>query len=221
MAVELLGPGDVSTLLPEERACCTGFAAKRTAEFAAGRACARAALRALGYADVPLLPKPDRSPRWPPGSVGSITHTGDFCAAVVAESARFAGIGLDAEIAGRVTADLWPRLFTDADTAQLAAAPEGLRAIAATIMFSAKEAFYKCQFTLTGGWVGFRDVSIAIDPPAAPDGTFVVAAAPEQPSHAPFVPLIGRFVVDGDLVLTGIAIASDSARAQATVPNLR
>lgn len=205
---EILGFGNAASLHPQEAAYSHSFAAKRVAEFAAGRYCARRALGELGYVDFPLLPKPDRSPDWPAGVVGSITHTGEYCGAVVALSQHFRGIGLDAEIVGRVTADTWPQLFTDEDSAQLAAVSGDLRARLATIMFSAKEAFYKCQFALTRQWVEFRDVSIQLDSSDARQGAFVVRPARTFPLLDSVLPLSGRYLVDEELVLTGVSISA-------------
>jgi 4'-phosphopantetheinyl transferase EntD len=54
----------------------------------------------------------DRTPVWPDGVVGSITHTGDFAAAAVAWAADIAGLGIDSEqvidpAAARDIADIW------------------------------------------------------------------------------------------------------------------
>src|SRR5208283_1858886 len=58
--------------------------AKRVGEFLAGRFCARAAIEALAGAPVELLPRgPDGCPVWPPGLVGSISHTDRFATAAV------------------------------------------------------------------------------------------------------------------------------------------
>jgi 4'-phosphopantetheinyl transferase EntD len=203
---ELYGTGDPATLHPVEAAYCSGFAAKRVAEFAAGRLCARRALAELGYADFVLLAKSDRSPRWPAGVVGSITHTDGYCGAVVADGNRFQGLGLDAEIVGGVTAELWAELFTAGDVAQLAAAPAALRDRLATIMFSAKEAFYKCQFASTEEWVEFTDVCIRLDAIDALTGTFTILPARRVPSIETLLPVAGSFEVDGEIVKTGVAI---------------
>jgi 4'-phosphopantetheinyl transferase EntD len=209
-AVELVGSGDASGLHPAEAEHVRGAVPKRRAEFAAGRWCARHALAELGIVDFTLLPNADRSPRWPPGVVGSITHTDGYCAAVVADARRFRAIGVDAEIVGRVTGETWPQLFTEPEDAQLAAAPPAERARVATIMFSAKEAFYKCQYVLTEAWVGFHDVWIDLAPidADANAGTFTVRSAGHLPMLDAIVPLDGRFAVDGALVLTGMAIVA-------------
>src|SRR5205814_2684364 len=62
---------------------------KRRAEFFAGRLCAMLAIEELcGMAHaVPV--KPDRSPSWPEGLLGSITHTDHRALAVVASKASY------------------------------------------------------------------------------------------------------------------------------------
>lgn len=199
---ELFGSGDAGGLQPAEAAHVRDAAPKRRAEFAAGRWCARHALADLGHFDFALIPEVDRRPRWPRGVVGSITHTDGYCAAVVGDARRFQAIGVDAEIVGRVTEETWPHLFTEPDLAQIVAAPAAARARLATIVFSAKEAFYKCQYTLTEAWVGFLDVSIDL----AEGGTFTVRGAGHLAMLDAIVPVSGRFEVDGGLVRTGVTI---------------
>jgi 4'-phosphopantetheinyl transferase EntD len=216
VAVELTGSGDPATLVAAEMAACSGYSTKRLMEFAAGRMCARRALRELGYDGVTLLANADRTPRWPAGSVGSITHTDGYCAAVVGDAARFRGVGVDAELVGRVTVDTWRLLFTSVDLEQLAAAGgAGERARLATIIFSAKEAFYKCQYALTGAWVDFHDVAVRVEPAGPDSGTFTVQETHPIPVLDELVPLTGRYEIDGDIVVTGagITVASKPRRA--------
>ena len=84
-------------LWPEEAAYVANAVEKRRREFACGRHFARRCFRALGRPDGPLPANPDRSPRWPDGLVGSITHTDTYCAAAVARADDIAGIGIDVE----------------------------------------------------------------------------------------------------------------------------
>jgi 4'-phosphopantetheinyl transferase N-terminal domain len=93
------GPQTMATsdLFPEEREHVMRAVPKRQAEFGTARVYARRALAQLGVPPVSLHPLADRSPRWPEGVVGTITHCEAFCAVAVARAADARGIGLDAE----------------------------------------------------------------------------------------------------------------------------
>lgn len=71
--------------------------AKRQAEYLAGRVCARAALQRLDGRDYVPATHEDRSPIWPAGIHGSITHGQGWAAAVVAAEGSCQGLGLDQE----------------------------------------------------------------------------------------------------------------------------
>ena len=111
--------------------------------------CARHALAQLGMADVALGVMEDRRPRWPGTIVGSITHTQDFCGAVVAERTMFRSVGCDAEIIDRVTTEILPEICVPAELAWIESLCGDRKALASALIFAAKEAFYKCQFAVT------------------------------------------------------------------------
>ena len=189
-------------LLPQEQQFLTKAAPKRIHEFAAGRACARTALSDLGYVSVALLMGPDRAPLWPGGATGSITHTDSFCAAVVAPTRQIRALGLDAEPAQSVKPDLWRRICTPQELAMLQAQDDQSARAAATLIFSAKEAFYKCQYTLTREWLGFADIGITIDA----DGFTVEATRSLQIAAQIPGPWHGRYRREAGLVITGMCI---------------
>ena len=159
-AAEMREPGDSSLLLPEETNCLGRAVPKRIGEFAAGRLCARRALADYSIVDFPLRAAPDRQPLWPAGMVGSITHTAGLCAAVVAERRTLAAVGLDSEIVGHVTPDIWSTVCGPPESDWLRSLPTSEQAAAITLIFSAKEAFYKCQYPVTGEWLDFNDLLI-------------------------------------------------------------
>jgi 4'-phosphopantetheinyl transferase EntD len=161
-AAELRGPGEASRLMPEEARSVERAVPKRIQEFAAGRQCARRALAELGYVDVPIPVAPDRQPLWPPGVVGSITHTAGLGAAVVAEGACLAALGVDTELSGAVKPELWQTICVADESAWINALAPGERAAAVTLLFSAKEAFYKCQYPLMGERLGFSDLCVTV-----------------------------------------------------------
>jgi enterobactin synthetase component D / holo-[acyl-carrier protein] synthase len=190
------------TLQPQETQYLARAVPKRIHEFAAGRACARAGLSQLGFGIVALPMGADRAPQWPAGATGSITHTEGFCAAVVATSTHIRALGLDAERADCVKPHLWRRICTPEELATLLASDAQAALAAATLIFSAKEAFYKCQYTLTRQWLGFADLSLDVRA-----GEFTVRATrPLQiADHSPG-PWHGKYLREGNLVITGACI---------------
>jgi 4'-phosphopantetheinyl transferase EntD len=205
-AAELREAGDPTTLLPAEAACCKGFSPRRAAEFAAGRGCAHAALAELGHPRTPLCVGADRLPTWPAPVRGSISHTLGFCAAVVGRRRDFAALGLDVERVGRVSPDLWSHVFVSDEIAWLDALSKAERPRAATILFAAKEAFYKCQFVVSSQWLDFTDVAVTLRWDDEVCGELVVR--PLLPLHPQVTgsPRRGRFRVHDDLALAGIAL---------------
>jgi 4'-phosphopantetheinyl transferase EntD len=196
-------------LYPEETAHLARAAPKRVHEYSAGRLCARRALEALGISNFPLLPGSDRQPLWPEAAVGSITHTAGFCAAVVAPRGAFRAVGLDAEGINRVSTNLWPRICTEAEIAWLRQLPDNEQAQFASLIFSAKEAFYKCQYGLTTEWLYFHDASLEVVAASAEGGIFRIhPLKPMKLSAHAAGPWEGRFAFGGDVVVTGMAIVA-------------
>jgi 4'-phosphopantetheinyl transferase EntD len=192
----------VNALLPEERQYVARAMSKRVQEFAAGRVCARAALAQLGYAAVALPMGEDRAPQWPAGVTGSITHTDGFCAAVAATTARIRALGLDVEPAASVKPELWHRICGPDELATVQSQDARTAIETATLIFSAKEAFYKCQHTLTGQWLGFSDISITIET----DGFIVRPSRPLQITDQFPGPWRGKYLSAAGRVITGVCI---------------
>ncbi|MCX7280224.1 MAG: 4'-phosphopantetheinyl transferase superfamily protein [Alphaproteobacteria bacterium] len=182
---ELRDTGQKLDLHPGEEHHVARAAEKRRRDFSLGRSCARAALAPLGHGEAAISMGADGAPQWPSGILGSITHTSRYAAAVAGEANFFLGVGVDAERVGGVTHKLWPRLFNEAEQAHLAGRIDA--DVAATLLFSAKEAAFKA-WRLRGA-LAFRDIAIALQE----DG-FTADHAGKQ--------LRGRHAVEGELVLT-------------------
>lgn len=198
-----IAEADTSTLgelSPIEEQEVIGVSPRRREEFRAGRAAARAALAALGLPGADL-PRVGRRPLWPSGFVGSISHCPGLCLAAAARERDFQAVGLDVEVRRRVRAHLHDKVCTPAERAWMAAGGHG--AETATLLFSAKEATYKCLNPLTGARLAFGDVEVSVD---LGSGSFVAsvsaAVAPELSR------LFGRFVFEEDHLLTGVAVAA-------------
>lgn len=164
-AFEAQGPYPADTLFDAERVSIAHAVGSRVHEFVAGRACARKALAQLGIPPMPIPAGPDRAPIWPAGFTGSISHTQGYCVAVAAKMQKEHGIralGVDVEQTGKVGAELWPQIMREAEIDRLCSLGETERAVSATLIFSAKEAFYKAQYALTQSWVDFDDAEVEI-----------------------------------------------------------
>ena len=135
-------------------------ATKRQREFAAGRACAAVLLNRWNVTEEVSVAK-DRSPIWPNGFVGSISHSDRWVWAVVAKSEDRPTIGIDTEIV--VSPETCDMLDNDIVTSSERSVIESLGLspqVAFTLAFSAKEAFYKCWYPITKTFFEFKQVAI-------------------------------------------------------------
>lgn len=121
---------------------------KRQAEYLAGRACARAALQRLDGRNYVPGTHEDRSPIWPAGIHGSITHGQGWAAAVVAGAHSCQGLGLDQEalLDDERAERLMGEILTPAELERLDRAQLGLTV---TLTFSLKESLFKTLYPLT------------------------------------------------------------------------
>ena len=201
-------PPDPPPMPPEEAVQVADSVTRRRVEFATGRLCARRALARLGIDRFILRNDARRAPQWPPGIVGSLTHTGDvpggYCAVALARADAILTIGLDAEKADGLPVHLWRFVLTTAEQAWLGAQDAGRRGLLAKVIFSAKESFYKAQFPLTGRTVGFHDVEVELD---IPRGAFVTRAAKDPVAGLGGGCWTGRLCLDEELVRTAIVVS--------------
>ncbi|MFW8595356.1 4'-phosphopantetheinyl transferase family protein [Cribrihabitans neustonicus] len=169
---------------------------KRRNEFAAGRAAAHRAMRALGRSPAPVLVGEDRAPVWPKGLAGSISHTRSCAMAVLAEAGTVQGLGLDVEEDLPLKNDLLPAICSAREQAWLRRQAEPGRM--AKLIFSAKEAAYKCQYALSCAYYGFDGMELEIDPAAS--AYRAIFTAP-RPPFAQGEAIDGRFVIGEGLIV--------------------
>jgi 4'-phosphopantetheinyl transferase EntD len=158
----------IGELSPEEAATVPRAQRDRLLEFRAGRHCAREALGELGVHGVSILRAEDRAPLWPDGVVGSITHSRarnrGWCAAAVARSSDVQSIGIDGELDEPLERKLWPRILLPSEQAFIETRAEAEHGYLAKLIFSAKEATYKCQYPVSREFLEFADVELTLDP---------------------------------------------------------
>ncbi len=200
-------PGDPAELHPAEAEDVTRAVPKRIAEFAAGRACARAALAEFGVHGFALRAAPDRQPRWPEGFIGTITHTTGYCAAAVARRAGLLAIGLDTEIVGAPTHDIWPTIARSEELAWVRSLSAAQQPAAVTLLFAAKEAFYKCQYPLVGEWLDFHDLRVEAGGWGEANGTFAVSATRDIGfARRVALPVMGRYLFHEHFVSAAVTV---------------
>ncbi|MBU0754349.1 MAG: 4'-phosphopantetheinyl transferase superfamily protein [Planctomycetes bacterium] len=164
LTIELVPARVRGALHPEEVALISRARENRKQEFMAGRLGARELMARFGIHDYPLLSGKSREPLWPEKVVGCISHTRDLCAVAVAQREAYNGLGLDLESMEGVKKKMWPHLFLPEEQIWLEKKSEHEQAGYAALIFSAKECFYKCQFTLTREWLHFKEARIIVDP---------------------------------------------------------
>ena len=178
--------------------------AKRQREYITGRQLARTALAQLGVPPRPIVTQADRSPAWPQGIVGSISHTNTWCAVAMASSCDFATIGLDIEEDVPLDLDLLRTVCVRSELDWLRRLPPDEAGRKAKIVFSAKEACYKAQYPLTGQFLDFDAFSVRLTPETRQwRATFEPG---KRPTSCPWPWFEGRWVNRPGLVGSLVAV---------------
>lgn len=136
-----------------------GYGARRRLEVVAGRLCVAKCLAELGRQVSKFIQhRADGVPDWPPGLVGSISHSRDVAFAVVALSEECRSVGVDVQAI--VTPSRFERLCARVLTpVELTLFPKVTPEIVAQV-FSAKEAIFKCLYPLVGKKFYFQDAAV-------------------------------------------------------------
>jgi 4'-phosphopantetheinyl transferase EntD len=171
--------------------------ARRRNEFAAGRSAARDAVAQLGLKPGPILAGHDRAPIWPDGLVGSITHSRDCAMAAVARRDDAKGIGIDVEESTPLEDKLFNIICSESERAWLQTQAEP--ALMAKLIFSAKEAAYKCQYPLSKRLFGFEGMELEID---LKGRAFQARFTEDQPPFGRGAAIPGRFAIGAGLIVT-------------------
>ncbi|GLB62364.1 4'-phosphopantetheinyl transferase [Dietzia sp. NCCP-2495] len=208
-----------AALYPAEAELIAKAVATRRADFAWARACAREAMTRLGVPAGPVVRGGRGMPVWPPGVVGTLTHTNGLRAAALGSADRVRSVGLDVEPHA-------PLADGVLGVVSLPEEAEWVRAVGAempsvhwdTLLFTAKEATYKAWYPLTRRWLGFEDAHITLvpdrDDDKGDDDTVVtgvlrsrILVDPSAADGGPdLVELVGRWVVRDGFVASAIVL---------------
>ena len=186
-------------LMGEEALAVNKAIEKRQKEYSAGRHLSRKLMEILDIQVCPLLRNTDRSPRWPQGMSGTITHTDEVCLVAAGRLPAKTFVGLDLEGSEPLGEDLLKFIVRQDELEQL---PFDEVRRYAKLIFSAKEAFYKAQHPITQTMLDFLEVSLDLDISA---DTFQVRVHHDCRFKLP-KRIHGSWNWIGQFVLTGVRI---------------
>lgn len=153
-------PSDVSSTLFEREYVMANGKEKRGAEFRSGRLAAECSLLQIGIAGEVGVAD-DRSPIWPERSVGSISHSDAFVWSIAGLTSDLDSLGVDTEPIAEATTvgHLKDEILLPGEEELLL--EHGFDELTAfTLIFSAKESFYKCLYQLEPVFFGFHEVQV-------------------------------------------------------------
>jgi len=137
---------------------------KRQAEFLAGRYAAKLALEKCQYTSNTPLSIPigkHREPIWPAGYIGSISHcTGiALCASALKNEIHYLGIDIEPYIPEPLAVKIASQIHTDHEQHLLRKIGLSYSQIT-TLLYSAKESFFKAIYPRVGEYFGFESISL-------------------------------------------------------------
>jgi 4'-phosphopantetheinyl transferase EntD len=192
------------SLLPEEATFLHDRCSEdRIREFTAGRTCARSCIAALGFERFPILRGPSREPVWPLGTIGSITHSADFCASVATQVTFMRSIGIDAEPHDALPTEIRGMILTVVERTWLESMPIS-NIQWSRLIFSIKESVFKAWFPITQTWLDFLDVSTTIDTSTQ---TFCATINHDLAIVHGLQEIHGAFAIGRDLLLSAAWVA--------------
>ena len=147
-------------LYQSELALVQDVSNKRMLEFSTGRDCAHQALHQLGFETCPILRGPQREPLWPERVVGSISHCRDLAGAVVADKRMVDSVGLDIENIKPLNPGIARHVCTEEERHWLMQLDESQQNLALLLIFSLKEAVFKCVYQATRHALRFQQCRI-------------------------------------------------------------
>ena len=178
---------------------------ERKRQYLAGRYCAAEAVgRIRPSATRPAIGRGAAGePLWPAGLTGSVTHTHDFASAAVARVSDARSIGIDSEmrVARPRAENIMPLVMLPEERALAGSTLD--EATRVTLVFSAKEAVFKCLYPLIGKRFYYEDALIASADVASGRFTAVLRTTLGAGFERGAL-LHGRFEIDEVRVHTGV-----------------
>ena len=181
------------------------FSHSRKAEYIAGRFCAIKALNSKGLKVNNILSNEDRTPIWPNGIRGSITHCKNFVSVAISLDESVKSIGLDCEfiVSKSLTKEMIDNvLFEEEKELIFGDLQEFI-----TLTYSIKESFFKAVYPLTKEFFYFEHAEILEINPV--DKTFKIKALRENEKRIVGDKAFkGKDFISEGIVHTGLEIIS-------------
>ena len=187
-------------LAPAEREQLGDVCGKRLAEFAAGREQARRLISTITGTAEPLLVGDYRQPLWPDGIIGSISHSDVYCAVAVAAVTTTSDLGIDVEKLQPLNPEVEDVVLTQSELAATAAHERWVR----TLIFSIKEANYKCCYHMVKAYIDFKQCEVVLN---HEDGSYQSTIRCNNGSGEPLaIRVQGRWKVESGHIFTSAII---------------
>jgi len=190
-------PPENIDLLAAENGAAKAMRPGRLREFVHGRGCARRALARLGIPACPIPVGDGRAPVWPEQIVGSISHCGEYAAAVAAYRIDTQGLGVDLETTDRL----------DRPLLKIICRPEELLWLNESesdytldkLFFSAKESLFKCVWPTVQRFIDFQEIEIGLN---LADNTYTAVSHNAELPDDLIRRVCGKYTLNDELIIT-------------------
>ncbi len=194
---------DAAGLIGQEIDCLAPMHPRRQVTFAAGRRAARQAMTNHGWPTTAVLRGEAGEPQWPPGVVGSITHTDRLALAVCGASTHWLGVGVDLTENTPVEPETANAICQPEDPQGPIRISQSISCDGAMLTFAAKEAVYKCLYPCHFELFDFPQAHIELLSPCQ----FRVRLSSELRSAQHADAIVGQLFVDRTNILALATIA--------------
>lgn len=147
-----------------------------------------------------------REPLWPDLYVGSISHSKSLVLSAIAKKSELMFLGVDIEVIGRVNSGVAEKILIEQDIKQVdGLSTEELH----TLIFSAKEAFYKAIFPTYKKYFGFESAYVSFV--SVKESYFEINLAVdlnEYFNQQRFKRVRGKYIILDNQIITLIEISS-------------
>lgn len=153
----LISAGDELALWPTELEALGNSIVKVKRASGAARIVARNLMLQFGQTQQAVPKSSSGAPIWPSGFVGSLAHDSQVAIAAMARRNDFSSLGIDAEPAEPLDANLLSLVATTTELKRIADDPYRGR-----LLFAVKEAVYKSVYPLDGIFLEHHDVEVSL-----------------------------------------------------------